>query len=31
MEVEGMAADAFAVYSIADDGKIAEFDCYESE
>mgnify|MGYP001170403834 FL=1 len=31
MEVEGMAADAFAVFSIADDGTMAEFDYYESE
>ena len=31
MEVEGMAADAFAVFSIADDGTMAEFDFYESE
>jgi hypothetical protein len=31
MEVEGMAANAFAVFSIADDGTMAEFDYYESE
>ena len=31
MEVEGMASDAFAVFSIADDGTMAEFDFYESE
>ena len=31
MEVEGMAADAFAVFSIADDGTMAEFDYYKSE
>ena len=31
MEVEGMAADAFAVFSIADNGTMAEFDFYESE
>ena len=31
MEVEGVAADAFAVFSIADDGTMAEFDFYESE
>ena len=29
--VEGMAADAFAVFSIADDGTMVEFDFYESE
>ena len=31
MEVESMASDAFAVFSIADDGTMAEFDFYESE
>jgi hypothetical protein len=31
MEVEGMIADPFAVFSIADDGTMAEFDFYKSE
>jgi hypothetical protein len=31
MEVEGMAADPFSIYSIANDGMMVEFDFYGSD